>query len=144
MNKPHRPKKGQDSKQHRKFSREPKSERRNGRDRRKGTDRRSGFDRRRDQDHSATERKNLTRDWDWNMKRALVDRRSGKDRRKRLRRGRIFYRKPEKRSSIERRLHGERRTGWVRISKWSSVNLRNLKISKFLKIGRAPDNPIDS
>jgi hypothetical protein len=67
------------------------------------------------------------------MKRAVADRRSGKDRRKRLKRGRLFNRKPENRTSLERRLHGERRTGWVRISKWSSVNLRILKISKFLK-----------
>ncbi len=30
-------------------------------------------------------------------------------------------------------LREERRDGWVRISKWSSVNLHDLKISKYLK-----------
>ena len=33
----------------------------------------------------------------------------------------------------ERRSREERRDGWVRINKWSSVNLHVLKISKFLK-----------
>ena len=67
------------------------------------------------------------------MKRAPVDRRSVTDRRKRLKRGRLFGHKPENRRSLQRRRQGERRSGWIRISKWSSVKLRNLKISKFLK-----------
>jgi hypothetical protein len=33
----------------------------------------------------------------------------------------------------DRRSQEERRDGWVRISKWSSVNLHGLKISKYLK-----------
>jgi hypothetical protein len=32
----------------------------------------------------------------------------------------------------DRRFQEERRDGWVRINKWSSVNLHVLKISKFL------------
>ena len=67
------------------------------------------------------------------MKRAPVDRRSVTNRRKRLKRGQLFGHKPENRTFLERRLQGERRAGWVRISKWSSVKLKNLKISKFLK-----------
>jgi hypothetical protein len=33
----------------------------------------------------------------------------------------------------DRRSQEERRDGWVRISKWSSANLPDLKISKFLQ-----------
>ena len=62
------------------------------------------------------------------------ERRASKDRRKKFRLQSIFYKKPERRKALkERRAQGERRKGWVRTNKWSSVNLRNLKISKFLK-----------
>jgi hypothetical protein len=66
-------------------------------------------------------------------KRSYADRRSGKDRRKRLNLSRFFYRGSERRGQQERRSRVERRAGWVMISKWSSVFLRDLKISKYLK-----------
>jgi hypothetical protein len=67
------------------------------------------------------------------IKRATSERRSGKDRRKRFTFDYFFYRKPERRKLTDRRLREERRNGWVRVSKWSSVFLRDLKIAKFLK-----------
>jgi hypothetical protein len=66
-------------------------------------------------------------------KRSYVDRRSGKDRRRRFSFNRFFYRGLEKRNLKERRSKAERRDGWVMVSKWSSVYLWDLKISKFLK-----------
>ena len=61
--------------------------------------------------------------------RRFPERRTGKDRRKIFGLHRLFYKGPEKRKALEdRRSQKERRDGWVRISKWSSVNLRDLKI----------------
>ncbi len=65
--------------------------------------------------------------------RSNADRRSGKDRRRRFNFNRFFYRGLERRSLKERRSKVERRDGWVMVSKWSSVFLWDLKISKFLK-----------
>lgn len=60
------------------------------------------------------------------------DRRSGKDRRKIISLHRLFYKGPEKRNHRERRLQPERREGWVRINKWASVEIKGLKISKYI------------
>ena len=60
------------------------------------------------------------------------DRRSGKDRRKIISLHRLFYKGPEKRNHRERRLQPERREGWVRINKWASVEIKLLKISKYI------------
>ena len=61
------------------------------------------------------------------------ERRSGKERRRIFSLHRFFHKGPERRKALhDRRLLEERRDGWVRISKWSSVNLHDLKISKFL------------
>ena len=66
--------------------------------------------------------------------RRFPERRTGKDRRKIFGLHRLFYKGPEKRKALEdRRSQKERRDCWVRISKWSSVNLRDLKISKYFK-----------
>ena len=66
--------------------------------------------------------------------RRFPDRRSGKDRRKMFGLKRFFYNGPERRKALRnRRSREERRDGWVRTRKWSSVNLRDLKISKYLK-----------
>ena len=65
-------------------------------------------------------------------RRSGVDRRTGKDRRRPYNFGRLFYKKIENRRLKERRSHAERRGGWVRMGKWSSVFLRDLKIAKFL------------
>ena len=66
--------------------------------------------------------------------RIFPERRIGKDRRKIFNLHRFFYNGPERRKALrDRRLQEERRDGWIRISKWSSVNLHNLKISKYLK-----------
>ncbi len=65
--------------------------------------------------------------------RAFSDRRSGKERRKRLTLHKIRYRGKERRRFGERRLRLERRNGWVRVSRWASASLSDLKIAKFLK-----------
>ena len=66
------------------------------------------------------------------LKREVRDRRSGKDRRSYIRLHRFFYRGPDKRVGQDRRSQEERRSGWVRIDKWSSVHLPDLKIAKYL------------
>ena len=66
--------------------------------------------------------------------RRLPERRTGKDRRKIFWLHRFFYKGPERRKALQdRRSKEERRDGWVRTNKWSSVNLYDLKISKYLK-----------
>jgi hypothetical protein len=66
--------------------------------------------------------------------RRIPERRTGKSRRKIFNLHRFFYKGPERRKALrDRRLQEERREGWIRISKWSSVNLQDLKISKYLK-----------
>jgi hypothetical protein len=67
----------------------------------------------------------------WNLYR--IERRSLKDRRRPYRLSRLTYRGVERRRDQKRRSQGERRAGWVRVSKWSSVYLQDLKIGKFLK-----------
>ena len=66
--------------------------------------------------------------------RIIPERRTGKDRRKIFSLHRFFYKGPERRKALhDRRLQEERRDGWIRISRWSSVDLHNLKISKYLQ-----------
>ena len=66
--------------------------------------------------------------------RRFPERRTGKQRRRIFGLHRFFYNGPERRKALrDRRLQEERRDGWIRISKWSSVNLHDLKISKYLK-----------
>jgi hypothetical protein len=69
------------------------------------------------------------------LKRRLTDRRSGKDRRKILSLHRLRYKGSERRISAERRYLIERRDGWVRIGKWSSVKIQSLKFAKYLQRG---------
>jgi hypothetical protein len=65
--------------------------------------------------------------------RIIPERRTEKDRRRIFSLHRFFHKEPERRKALnDRRLQEERRDGWVRISKWSSVNLHDLKISKYL------------
>lgn len=65
--------------------------------------------------------------------RIIPERRTGKDRRRIFSLHRFFYKGPERRKALlDRRMLEERRDGWVRISKWSSMNLSDLKISKYL------------
>ena len=64
--------------------------------------------------------------------RASSERRSGQDRRRIFSLQRFFYKGPERRIMQDRRSHEERRDGWVRISKWSSVNLQSLKIARYV------------
>ena len=69
-----------------------------------------------------------------NVFRRIPERRSGEDRRKIFSIRRFFYKGPERRKAQQdRRSKEERRDGWVRTNKWSSVNLYELKISKYLK-----------
>ena len=67
------------------------------------------------------------------MKRNVTDRRSGKSRRRIFRLHRSAYNGPDRRNLQDRRSQLERRDGYVRIDKWSSVNMHNLKISKYLR-----------
>jgi hypothetical protein len=63
--------------------------------------------------------------------RDFIERRTGKDRRRRFGIIRAVYSGPNRRRR-ERRATEERRVGWVRISKWSSALLKDLKIAKYL------------
>lgn len=65
-------------------------------------------------------------------RRSMQDRRSGKDRRRFSAVKQLFRGAPRQRAPVERRQRAERRSGWVRLTKWSSVYLKRLKISKFL------------
>ena len=65
--------------------------------------------------------------------RSSIDRRSGNDRRKFPILKKLFAADPHHRGATDRRTATERRAGWVRLTKWSSKNLSELKISKFLK-----------
>jgi len=67
------------------------------------------------------------------MKRNLSDRRSGKNRRRFFSLHRFHYTGSERRAQQDRRFQLERRDGYVRIDKWSSVNMQNLKIAKYLR-----------
>jgi hypothetical protein len=60
------------------------------------------------------------------------ERRTGKDRRRAFSLNRFFYHGSERRPGNDRRTQPERMSDWVRIDKWSSVNLSDLKISKYL------------
>ena len=66
------------------------------------------------------------------IRRAPLERRSGKDRRRIFSLHRFFYKGFERRILQDRRVHEERRDGWVRVSKWSSVNLQDLKIARYV------------
>jgi len=68
------------------------------------------------------------------LKRNLSDRRSGKARRKVFSLHRFFHKGPQRRRLQDRRSPEERRDGWVRISKWSSVKMQDLKIAKYLHV----------
>jgi len=66
--------------------------------------------------------------------RIFPERRTGKDRRRIFSMHRFYYKGPERRKALhDRRSQEERRDGWVRINKWSSVNLPDLKIAKYLQ-----------
>ena len=64
--------------------------------------------------------------------RIIPERRTGKDRRRIVSLHRFFYKGSERRAIQDRRTQEERRNDWVRIDKWSSVHLPDLKIAKFL------------
>ena len=66
------------------------------------------------------------------IKRNFSDRRSGKDRRRILNLHRFRYKGSERRVPDDRRSQIERRDGWVKIGKWSSVKMQDLKIAKYL------------
>ncbi|MBW1856401.1 MAG: hypothetical protein JRJ00_17375 [Deltaproteobacteria bacterium] len=65
--------------------------------------------------------------------RIIPERRAGKDRRRIFSLHRFLYKGPERRKALDdQRSQEERRNGWVRIDKWSSVYLPDLKIAKYL------------
>jgi len=66
------------------------------------------------------------------VKRSFSDRRSGKDRRKILNLRHLRYKGSDRRTLMDRRSKIERRDGWVKIGKWSSVKMQDLKIAKYL------------
>ncbi len=65
-------------------------------------------------------------------KRDFYDRRSVKDRRRKIKLAYFAYKGSERRNLKERRSEAERRKDWVRVSRWSSVCLRQIKLSKFI------------
>ena len=67
------------------------------------------------------------------IERASKERRSGKDRRRFFSLGRLLYKGPEQRLQQDRRSRQERRDGYVKISKWSSVRVQDLKLAKYLQ-----------
>jgi len=67
--------------------------------------------------------------------RIIPERRTGKDRRRVFSLHRFFHKGPEMRKALhDRRAQEERRDGWVRIDKWSSAHLSDLKIAKYLNL----------
>ncbi len=66
------------------------------------------------------------------IERVIPERRSGNDRRSIFNLRRFFHKGPERRVMQHRRSKSERRDGWVRIGKWSSVKMQDLKIAKYL------------
>jgi len=65
--------------------------------------------------------------------RIIPERRTGKNRRRIFSLHRFFYQGAERRNAhYDRRSQKERRDGWVRISKWSSVEIQGLKIAKYI------------
>ena len=66
--------------------------------------------------------------------RIIPERRTGKDRRRIFSLHRFFRKDLERRKALhDRRKREERRDGRIRISKWSSAKLQDLKISKYLQ-----------
>jgi hypothetical protein len=76
-------------------------------------------------------------------RRTMQDRRSVKDRRRLSGLKNFFLRVASRRGSHDRRRQLERRSGWIRVSKWSSAHLSSLKIAKFLKPHNRTQNPGD-
>lgn len=66
------------------------------------------------------------------IKRSSQDRRSGKDRRRLISLQTWFYKDDNRRQHSRRGNQPERRDGWVKLDRWSSVRLADLKIAKFL------------
>jgi hypothetical protein len=66
------------------------------------------------------------------LNRSRIERRSGQDRRRKLNLSRWTYNGHERRDLENRRSAEERRDGWVRINKWSSIHFSEYKISKYL------------
>ncbi|MFZ7128479.1 MAG: hypothetical protein ACOWWM_20180 [Desulfobacterales bacterium] len=77
------------------------------------------------------------------IQREFIERRTGRERRRSFSIGRFRYSGPDRRRRDERRSPLERRDGWIRVSKWSSAPLRELKISKYLlgKVRLTQNNP---
>lgn len=67
------------------------------------------------------------------IERASAERRSVKDRRRFFCLGWLRYKGPEQRVQQDRRSQQERRDGYVKISKWSSVKMQDLKLAKYLQ-----------
>jgi hypothetical protein len=67
------------------------------------------------------------------IERAFTERRSGKDRRRFFSLSRFRYKGLERRVKKDRRSLLERRDGYVKIGKWSSVKLQDLKLAKYLQ-----------
>jgi hypothetical protein len=65
-----------------------------------------------------------------NNNHSFAERRSGKDRRRIFNHGHFLFKTSDKKNLKERRLQAERREGWVRVTKWSSVCPLSLKISR--------------
>ena len=67
------------------------------------------------------------------LKRSFSDRRSDKDRRKFFSLRRFHFKGQDRRVQQNRRSQLERRDGYVKIGKWSSVKMEDLKLAKYLQ-----------
>ena len=67
------------------------------------------------------------------IQRASSERRSGKDRRRFFSLRRFRYKGSDRRIQQDRRSRLERRDGYVKIGKWSSVKMQDLKLAKYLQ-----------
>jgi hypothetical protein len=68
------------------------------------------------------------------IERTFQERRSGKGRRKFFSLGRFRHKGLEQRTQKDQRSQQERREGYIKIGKWSSVKMQDLKLAKFLKL----------
>jgi hypothetical protein len=69
----------------------------------------------------------------YTIDRAFFDQRSGKNRRRKIKIDWLFYKGSEERRLKERRSQTERREGWVKVGKWSSVCLSDIMLARFLR-----------
>lgn len=66
------------------------------------------------------------------QERSIKDRRSGKNRRRYETIKQLLSKDPRRRNAEPRRSEPERRSDWIRVTQWSSIDLKRYAISKYL------------